>query len=598
MSPQKSHINVQLLRSLYLKHKRKLDILTIFTIETTLKTLEQGAAPKLTKDLASISMENSMSIVAEGAHFTDTLSSWISRGFVLGPFDNPPFDNLRINRILGVRQQTKVRPIMDLSAPEGNSFNEAVDKDTLRKIKTFSAKDFAEGLHDLGKDAVFAKLDWTEAYKNIHVNDEYLKYQAFKWLGKTFIETRLVFGAVNAVSDYDNLAHAVNELAKKEARTPRVKVYRVIDDVPSMGSASKGEIHRYLDTYIELCKSLNIELAPFSVDRVKAFGLGTSGVVLGIHFDAKSMTWSLPKDKALRYISSITEILEKGSINLEQLQKIMGALEHVCSVCPILRAFRHNAYRLLAKFEGNDRLTVRLERSIREDMVIWMNALTSSISGLPIAPRRGWPGPSAIAFLSDAAGASRLRDHDLIGVASVQTDPRLESSRPLARLWWPLNFISKAKDGKGAEFGSKSTTLEVIGLLIPALHCPHLLRDKEVILFVDNEAVVYGFKKLYVKRDLEASIFIRSLAIIEVKLNCRFFVLHAPRRASKPAIDADNLSRAATSADYAKIPQIQAQNLRDWFKDPKADWSLQTKLLQDVESALTPNPTFSSPCHP
>ena len=64
-------------------------------------------------------------------------------------------------------QKTKVRPIMNLAAPKGNSFNEAVNPFAIRKLTMSSAKLFADSLRKAGRGAVFAKSDIRDAYKLI-----------------------------------------------------------------------------------------------------------------------------------------------------------------------------------------------------------------------------------------------------------------------------------------------------------------------------------------------------------------------------------------------------------------------------------------------
>jgi hypothetical protein len=41
-----------------------------------------------------------------------------------------------------------------------------------------------------------------------------------------------------------------------------------------------------------------------------------------------------------------------------------------------------------------------------------------------------------------------------------------------SRLSWPNFFLERAKDEKDAYYGSKTTTLEVIGMLMPFLSTP------------------------------------------------------------------------------------------------------------------------------
>jgi hypothetical protein len=63
---------------------------------------------------------------------TDTIASWIQKKFVAGPYETPPLHNFRANMLMAKEEPTKIRPILNLSAPAEKSFNDAVDKQSLR----------------------------------------------------------------------------------------------------------------------------------------------------------------------------------------------------------------------------------------------------------------------------------------------------------------------------------------------------------------------------------------------------------------------------------------------------------------------------------
>ena len=66
-------------------------------------------------------------------------------------------------------------------------------------------------------------------------------------------------------------------------------------------------------------------------------------------------------------------------------------------------------------------------------------------------------------------------------------------------------LITGQVDEKGCSFGSKSTTLEAVGILIPLLAFKQKVSGKEIIFKVDNMAVTWGWQKGYVKGDKTAS---------------------------------------------------------------------------------------------
>ena len=115
---------------------------------------------------------------------------------------------------------------------------------------------------------------------------------------------------------------------------------------------------------------------------------------------------------------------------------------------------------------------------------------------------------------------------------------------------WPPAIIN-GKDEKGADFASKMTTLELVGLFLPLLTVPNIVRGRNIILGVDNVSVVFGWENRSVKGDLTASALIRALHLVSCSLECRIFARHVPRLSSPASMLADSLTRASTTKDIS-----------------------------------------------
>ena len=99
--------------------------------------------------------------------FTDQLASFVKNGYVAGPFKSPPFEKFRINQIFGVKQDTKIRPVMNLSHPKGQSFNSSIPKGAFPKVTMSSSKKVAQDIKLKGPQAKVSKMDMQNAYKII-----------------------------------------------------------------------------------------------------------------------------------------------------------------------------------------------------------------------------------------------------------------------------------------------------------------------------------------------------------------------------------------------------------------------------------------------
>ena len=94
----------------------------------SVQELTHGAsACQLSPPLPPLSARNTPAAVTHGQQVTDNVVGWIKAGFAAGPFKAPPLPDFRCNPILAVPQPGKVRVILNLSAPDGASYNDNVN---------------------------------------------------------------------------------------------------------------------------------------------------------------------------------------------------------------------------------------------------------------------------------------------------------------------------------------------------------------------------------------------------------------------------------------------------------------------------------------
>jgi hypothetical protein len=148
------------------------------------------------------------------------------------------------------------------------------------------------------------------------------------------------------------------------------------------------------------------------------------------------------------------------------------------------------------------------------------------------------------------------------------------------------------KNRKGAYFGTKSGTLEAVGLLLPFLAYPKDLVGQHIVLLVDNTSLIYGWEKRYCKNDPETSMLLRVLHVIEVYLPCKIYVKHVKRRSNTMARIVDDLSRksSTTAETIAKVLESEKYEpkgaIEDWLKNPVLDWTLPEKIIRDIARLL------------
>ena len=182
-------------------------------------------------------MRNASSAKAQGPAFTKVLAGWFEDGFVAGPFMSPPLPEFRANSIMFVEQKTKVRPILNMSYPEGDSYNNNVDKLAVPKVRMSSAKQFGQSVLKAGTGALMSKMDMKDAYKNVPAKVEDLRLQGFSWLGAYVEETQLIFSASPAVANFDNLGGTTEDITLTHCSIPEDLVHRILDDTVCVAPA-------------------------------------------------------------------------------------------------------------------------------------------------------------------------------------------------------------------------------------------------------------------------------------------------------------------------------------------------------------------------
>ncbi len=203
------------------------------------RNLREGAEAFQKSALPPCFVDNAPSAVQHGEEVTDAIASWVKAGFAAGPFDAPPLENFRVNSLIAIPQGSKVRPVLNVSLPQGKSLNNNVREKSLEKFSMCSARCFSYLVMDAGKLAWMTKPDWCDAYKNIPCKLEDLRLQGFSWQSKFFVETRQIFGAKASVANFDILGNTVLKLVLTECDVLSSFSHRQLDDIPRVAPVSK-----------------------------------------------------------------------------------------------------------------------------------------------------------------------------------------------------------------------------------------------------------------------------------------------------------------------------------------------------------------------
>ena len=583
-----TRVKVKRLEAAVKRVEKKLTVHQKKKARETVKNLKIGAPSYQLSHLKGSMMRNANSATTHGAMFTETLENWIQEGFVAGPFLSPPLPEFRANSLMAIEQKDKVRPVLNMSYPEGSSFNDNLDEDILPKVKMSSAKQFGQAVLRAGKGALMSKMDMKDAYKHIPAKVEDFRLQGMQWMGAYFVDTQQIFGQASAVPNFDGFAETTLDVTIAECQIPRDLVHRILDDVANVAPAGSVWGQEFVQKYKENCADFNIRLATDCPPKEKAFTNSTRGTVMGIQFDTTKLAWRIADTKAAEILKDIHVLIHGGHTDLKQLETAAGRLSNFGQMCPFLKAFKRPLNNLLASFKEDYNILLPVSEELIGDLRVWAATVSHANRWSPISLEMEFPPLNALEFISDAAGG--LGDEDWVGVASLG----LNSSEDfwfMCKGEWPPAIIN-GKDEKGADFASKMTTLELVGFFLPLLAAPKLVQGRNIVMGVDNVSVVFGWENRSVKGDLTASALIRALHLVSCFLECRIFARHVPRLSSPASMLADSLTRASTAKDIS--PELLAgittfekpEPLWEWLQEPQIDWNLGFKFIDWLKTRL------------
>ena len=433
-----------------------------------------------------------------------------------------------------------------------------------------------------------SKMDMRDAYKHVPAKVEDFRLQGMQWLGAYFVDTQQIFGQASAVPNFDGFAETTLDVTLAECKIPKDLVHRILDDVANVVPAGSEWGKEFVQKYKENCEDFNIRLASDCPLKEKAFEHSTRGTVMGIQFDTMRLAWRIADTKAAEILRDIHVLIHGGHTDLKQLETAAGRLSNFGQMCPFLKAFKRPLNNLLAAFKDDYNILLPVSDELIDDLRVWAAAVSFANSWSPISLEMEFPPLSALEFVSDAAGG--LGNEDWVGVASLGLTPSGDFWF-LCKGEWPQS-ITTGQDEKGADFASKMTTLELVGLFLPLLAAPKLVQGRNIVLGVDNVSVVFGWENRSVKGDLTASALIRALHLVSCFLECRIFVHHVLRRSSTASMLADSLTRASTARDIS--PELLAgittfekpEPLWEWLQEPQTDWKLGFKLIEWLKKRM------------
>ena len=210
-------------------------------VEYILRGIKEGF--RLGCDTTSIRLKSCDSNMASAAEHADIVSKYLGDELVaqriikVGSEQEAKKLNIQCSPF-GVipkkKRPDKWRLIVDLSSPEGHSFNDGIKKE-LASLSYVPVDDVIDHIIKRGRGAIMVKMDIRQAYRNIPVYPVDRLLLGMCWEGIVYVDATLHFGLRSAPLLFSPIADALQWVMQKHGVG---WVFHYIDDWSALRQAS------------------------------------------------------------------------------------------------------------------------------------------------------------------------------------------------------------------------------------------------------------------------------------------------------------------------------------------------------------------------
>ena len=393
----------------------------------------------------------------------------VELGRYAGPFEEPPFEYF-VQSPIGLVPKDKglkTRLIFHLSYPRtGESVNSGIPKERC----TVKYPDFEEAIKLClreGRGCSLAKSDMSSAFRHVPLRRDQWYLLIMKAVNPIdnkvyyFVDKCLPFGSSISYAIFQAISDAIAYIVKYRVGKKNVNY---LDDY-LFAAALKLACDRQVTEFLEVCR-----LISFPVALEKTFWGTTLLVFLGLLLDTEKQLVCIPTDKIVKVREMINWFLGRKKATVLQFQKLCGSLNFLCRCIVPGRAFLGRLY-----VSGNGKIALKQHHHLnvtnehKLDLATWQYFLSQ-----PTIFSREFILPQIhtaqiIDIFSDASRNFKLGFGAYCG-----------SEWSFGQ--WDEEFYSEVQPS--IEY------LELFGVAVAVLNWLKLFRNKKIVLFCDNQAVV------------------------------------------------------------------------------------------------------------
>jgi len=300
-------------------------------VEWALSALRFGVRTGYNGNRSGYEHSNLKSAAEQPAVLRDNIQKELEAGRLLGPSTVVP-TKAKISPlgIVPKLRSDKFRTINHLSFPYGSSVNDGQDDDDLHTEYDLVGVTLDWVRHH-GKGCWIMGGDVENAFRIIPVHPADILLQYFKFEGKVYGDTNLVFGMRSSPVVFNTFAGLMGWIC--------IKNYEI------------ACLNNYMDDYISISPSKETSQQTFilfqSIFAKNGWPLKDSKLVpptqrtihLGHEIDTQLMTVRLPEDRKIALIEELDRWAGSHSEPLKHWQSLAGWLIWCCVTCPHIRPF-------------------------------------------------------------------------------------------------------------------------------------------------------------------------------------------------------------------------------------------------------------------
>ena len=225
-----------------------------------------------------------------------------------------------------------------------------------------SIDDVVECILQKGREAMLAKMDVKQAYRNVPVRPEDHALLDMKWQGRAFADKVLPFGLRSAQIIFTTFADSLQWLIQKQGVE---SIFHYLDDFITVGKPGSSECEINMKIMQQMCRDTGTP-----TEKDKCEGPATTIRFLGIELDTLAMEMWFPEDKLQQLRKQVHDWRGKKAVSKRELLSLISSLQHACKAVRLGRSFLQRLIDL-SKWATRLDLHLHLNLSARSDIEWW-----------------------------------------------------------------------------------------------------------------------------------------------------------------------------------------------------------------------------------